>query len=412
MPCRDLRQMKNSYFLDSMRAQEKWRVEECLNLLPSENATSPQVRALLSSDFVNRYTLPIEAEYCGSYLENGYRGTRITTEVERKAEQVARQVFACKHACVQPLSGHIAAMIVIASVMKRGDTLLAVGPDYGGYDGYAPPYIPDILGLKSKELPFDQMIHNVDSEKAADMIRKEKPKLVILGASAILFPYDMGPIRDACREARSVLAFDGSHVLGLIAGGEFQRPLKEGADILYGSTHKSFFGPQGGIILTNSEDIDKRIRKNLTWRLVDNAHWNRIASLGHALLEMRKFGPQYAKQVIKNSQRLGKELKYRGFPVMFEERGFSKSHQLLYDSRELKAIYGLSVNDFSVRMEKSNVIIDSVGRIGTSEITRMGFKEKHMPALADIFMAAAKGEDVKAGVRQMRDRFDLAFRFR
>jgi len=146
--------------------------------------------------------------------------------------------------------------------------------------------------------------------------------------------------------------------------------------------------------------------------LVDNVHWNRVASLGHALLEMRKFGPQYARQVIRNSKRLGKELAKRGFPLRFQELGFSESHQLLIDTKALTKRYGLTVNDFSVRMEKSNVITDSVGRLGTAEITRMGFKEQHLGSLADVFMAAAEGEDVRKDVKALRDRFDMEYRFR
>lgn len=96
---------------------------------------------------------------------------------------------------------------------------------------------------------------------------------------------------------------------------------------------------------------------------------------------------------------------------MFEELGFSRSHQLLYDPRKVKAKFGVGVNDFSVMLERSNLIIDSVGRLGTPEITRMGFKEKDLPALADIFIAAASGENVKKEVKALRDRFDLAFRF-
>lgn len=404
--------MKNTYFLDSMRAQEKWRVEDSINLLPSENMTSPQARALLSSDFVNRYTLPINAEYAGEFLENSYRGTRITTDVELKAEELAREVFKSKFACVQPLSGHIAAMITIISTAKKNDLMFAIASENGGYDGYGPAYIPDIFGLRAGTLPFDADTFNLDTQVAADQIRKQKPRLVILGASLILFPYDMAPIREACSRSGTTLVYDGSHVLGLIAGGEFQKPLKEGAEILYGSTHKSFFGPQGGLIVTNSKEHDAAIRKNLTWRIVDNVHWNRVASLGQALLEMKRFGPQYAKQVIRNSQRLGRELKDRGFPIMFEDLGFSRSHQLLMDVKELKAIYGLGINDFSIRMEKSNLIIDSGGRLGTAEITRLGFKEKDLPALADLFIEAAKGKNVKSQVKAMRDRFDMAFRLR
>lgn len=404
--------LKSTYFLDMMRRQEKWRQEDSINLLPSENSASPQVRALLSSDFGNRYTLPIEAEYAGVYMENAYRGTTLTTQVERAAEEVARNVFRVKHACVQPMSGHIAAMIVILSTTKRGDCMTSVHPDNGGYDGYMQGYIPDIYGLKASHIPFDPSVQNIKTEETAEMIRRDKPNLVILGASFLLFPYDMRPIRDACKDAGSTLVYDGSHVMGLIAGGEFQKPLAEGAQVLYGSTHKSFFGPQGGIILTNRKDLDESIRKNLTWRVVDNAHWNRIAALGQALLEMERFGPAYAKQVVRNSKRLGKELKERGFPIMFEELGFSESHQLLIDVKELSRTLGLNINDFSVRMERSNLITDSVGRLGTSEITRIGMKEKDIPELADLFVDAAHGKDVRKKVRQLRARFDMAYRFR
>ena len=395
-----------------MRAQEKWRIEDSINLLPSENQTSPQVRALLSSEFVNRYTLPLESESGGEWIENAYRGTRITTEVERKAGEVAREVFRSRYACVKPMSGHIAAMITIVSTTKRGDRMCAIPPEHGGYDGYAQGYIPDILGLDAFALPFDKDKYNLETGPAAGLIRKKKPKLVILGASYILFPYEMKPVREACDDAGSILAYDGSHVLGLIAGGEFQKPLTSGAEILYGSTHKSFFGPQGGIILTNSKEHSEAIRRNLTWRIVDNVHWNRVASLGHALLEMKAFGPEYAKQVVKNSKRLGKELSERGFPIMFGDLGFTRSHQLLYDAKEVRAIFGLGLNDFSIRMEKSNLITDAGGRLGTGEITRMGFKEKDIPELADLFMDAAKGKSVKKEVRALRDRFDMAFRFR
>jgi glycine hydroxymethyltransferase len=404
--------MKNTYFLDMMRAQEKWRLEESINLLPSENMSSPQVRALMSSDFGHRYTLPVDGVSGGEFIENAYRGSKLTTQVERSAEEAARDLFKAKHACVQPIGGHIAAMIAILSMTKRGDTMCAIAPEHGGYDGYLQEYIPDIYGLRSFKLPFDSEKYNLDTDAAAAEIRSRKPRLVILGASFLLFPYDMKPVKEACADAGSVIAYDGSHVLGLIAGGEFQKPLKEGADILYGSTHKSFFGPQGGLILTDRDDMIASVRKNLTWRVVDNVHWNRVAALGQALLELKKFGPSYAKQIVRNSQRLGRELKERGVPVMFEEQGFSRSHQLLLDPKEIRAIYGVSMNDFSVRLEKSNIMIDSVSRVGTSEITRLGVKEKHLPELADLFALAAKGKDVRSRVRSYRNQFTMDYIFR
>jgi len=404
--------MKDSYFLDRAREQAKWRLQDSINLLPSENVTSPEVRALLSSDFGHRYTLPVNALWAGEYLENSYRGTRMTTEIERSAERVACTVFRAKHACVQPLSGHIAAMITLLSVAKKGSSICSVPVSCGGYDGYAQPYLPDILGFTSWELPFSKKIYNLDAERCAAAIRKKKPNVVVLGASFILFPYEMGPIRDACKDAGSYLIYDGSHVMGLIAGGEFQSPLDEGADILYGSTHKSFFGPQGGLILTRRDDLDLAIRKNLTWRAVDNAHWNRVAALGHTLLEMKRFGKRYARQVVRNAQALGRELSERGFPLRCKELNFTKSHQLLIDAGRIRRKFGLGLNDFSVRMERSNIIIDSVGRLGTAELTRLGADEEDMAEIAELFIDAANGKDVRSAVRRKRRELRVSFRLR
>ncbi|HUS56734.1 MAG TPA: serine hydroxymethyltransferase [Thermoplasmata archaeon] len=400
------------YFIEQMRAQARWRLEESVNLLPSENMTSPQVRALLSSDFGHRYSLPLNEDSAGWFIENAYRGTHITNEVELQAEKLAREVFSSDHACVQPLSGHIAAMIAIASTAGKRDSLCAIAAEHGGYDGYGQKYIPDILGMRYWPLPFDKRRQNVAVEKAVAGIRAKKPRLVILGASYIPFPYEMAPIREACDEVGADLIYDASHVLGLVAGGEFQEPLSEGADILYGSTHKSFYGPQGGIITTDRDDLDANVRKNLTWRFVDNIHWNRVAALGQALLESKRFGKAYAKQVVKNARRLGKELTERGFPLLFEDQGYTSSHQLMIDQKGLADKFDMDPNEFSVVLERSNIIVDSVARLGTAELTRLGVKEKDIPELAEMFMDALGGRNVKKRVREYRDRYDIAYAFK
>jgi len=349
--------------------------------------------------------------WSGDFLENSYRGTRITTEIEEAAEKLACEVFRGRHAIVQPLSGHVAAMIVILSMSRKGDLICSVPVENGGYDGYEEGYIPDIFSLRSTGLPFDSRSHNLKYDEATKMIRKKKPSLVILGASFILFPYDIEAIRGACEDVGASLVYDGSHVLGLIAGGEFQKPLSEGAEVLYGSTHKSFFGPQGGLIVYDSDDLDSSLRKNLTWRIMDNAHWNRIAALGQTLMEMKRFGKDYARQVVKNARRFGKELVGRGFPIMYEDLGFTRSHQLLIDRKIVRKKYHLSVNDLSIKLEKSDLIIDSVGRIGLAEITRLGMKEKDLPELADLFIEACDGNNVLKKVKGLRNRFGIEYTF-
>jgi len=280
----------------------------------------------------------------------------------------------------------------------------------GGYDGYMPGYLPELLGLEVEVLPFDESEWTVDARAAAERIATGKPKLVLIGGSFIVFPHNLRALRKACDEAGAVLAYDGSHVLGLIAGGQFQDPLREGADVLFGSTHKSFFGPQGGLLVTDRDDLFARIADRFTWRVADNAHWNRIAATAQALLETKAFGKDYAKQVVRNAQALGRELEKRDLPVKFAHRGYTKSHQIHLLESGLMKRWATNPNDWSVALERNDLIVDSVARIGTSEVTRMGAKEPHMERVADLLARGAK-QDVLAEVAALRKELALSYVF-
>ena len=185
--------------------------------------------------------------------------------------------------------------------------------------------------------------------------------------------------------------YDGAHVLGLIAGGQFQQPLKEGADLMMGSTHKTFPGPQGGIILShkeNEEIIDNAVFPGV----VSNHHLHHLLGLGIATAEMLEFGQDYAKQTIKNAQALGQAMCELGFNVLCEDLGFTQSHQIAVD---LSAIGPAS--DIARDLANNNIILnknllpgddrDNSGnpsgiRIGTQEITRRGLKEKEIDEVA------------------------------
>jgi glycine hydroxymethyltransferase len=244
-----------------------------------------------------------------------------------------------------------------------------------------------ILGLKNFHFPFDRQRWNIDAEKAAELIARERPRLVILGASFIPFPHPTEQISKVCLETGSMLAYDGSHVLGLIAGGAFQQPLKEGARVLVGSTHKSLFGPQGGII-TSFGPEGERIKQTIFPAIVDNAHWNRIAALAQALLEVRRFGSRYARQVIRNSRALAEALDDAGVPVRCREYGYTASHQVLLDMDRLK-----DANEIPRRLQEANIIVDIGIRLGTSEVTRRGMREKEMNAIADMIGGVISGRE-------------------
>jgi glycine hydroxymethyltransferase len=375
-------------------------------MLASENITSDKVQRYLSSDLGRRYTLPLQQEMHGELVDNGYAGTRYTDEVEKLASNAAAHLLRAKYANVRPLSGHIAAMTVMASLLPKGSRYMAVFPDDGGYDGYAPGYLPSVLGHEVLPIPLHGPTHRMDVKETTSLIRNKKPEAVILGQSFVLFPYPLKPVAEAVHDVGGLLLYDASHVMGLVMGGKFQDPLGDGVDVVYGSTHKSLFGPQGGIFATNREDLFLKIDRDMTWRTVDNAHWNRIAALGQALLEMERVGPQYAKHVIDNSQVLARALDDEGVPVFGKDEGYTLSHQVFLDGLTLKSQQGIGIPSFARRLEAQDIIVDLVGRIGTAEVTRIGLGRKEMRTCASLIRRAAfDKEDVVREVHALRRRF-------
>ncbi|MDG6982789.1 MAG: serine hydroxymethyltransferase, partial [Nitrososphaerota archaeon] len=234
------------------------------------------------------------------------------------------------------------------------------------------------------------------------------PKVAFFGSSYIPFPH---PTRQLSSLADGVCVYDASHVLGLVAGGEFQDPLREGCSLMIGSTHKSFPGPQGGIILSNNEEIFEKVSGKIFPGVVDNIHLNRVAALAISLIEMQEFGKQYAQAVVKNSQALAKALADEGVRVKGSGMGYTKSHQVLldYDAARLKPL--------SLRLEQSNIIVDEGGRLGTNEMTRMGYGPQEMEVVAELVSSIVLGKKapdfvqkkVKSLVKQFQQpRFVLA----
>ncbi len=379
-----------------VRDHDRWRGTECLNLLPSENAISPRARSYLASDLAGRYTLPLDTEFHGERIDNSYAGTRYADAIELLADAAARRLFRAKHATTRPLSGHIAAMSALAPLLPRGSKVLAVPAELGGYDGYAPGFLPAILGYTSRPLPVPGPDRPAPEGPLLEEIRRERPAAVVLGQSFVLFPYPLQAIAEAAHAVDALVLYDASHVLGLVAGGEFQDPLREGADVVFGSTHKSFPGPQGGILFTDREDLFGQIEPALVWRVFDNAHWHRIAALAQTLLELERWGAEYARGVVGSARALAAALNERGLPVLGSEHGFTRSHQLHLDREALRTTHGLRPGLLARRWESQRLIADLVGRLGTAEITRLGLLPEAMPRLADLLVRAGVGREAVA----------------
>jgi glycine hydroxymethyltransferase len=274
------------------------------------------------------------------------------------------------------------------------DVIFELGPDGNGHRTAHNFAGSGAIRLDVEFLPFNEEEYNVDVEKCVSKILQKKPRLIILGSSTFLFPHPVRDLKEIAEEAGSILAYDASHVLGLIAGRRFQQPLTEGVDAIVSGTHKTLFGPQGGIILSNDEELFKKIQTGLYPALITNHHLHRIPSLVAALSEMLAFGQRYAEDVVKNAKALARALDEEGVHALYSRKGYTASHTILVDVSE----FGGGV-ETAKRLEDSNLIVNKTMlprditnatgpsgiRIGSQEITRRGLKESDMKNVAYFF---------------------------
>jgi len=237
---------------------------------------------------------------------------------------------------------------------------------------------------KRVDIPVDEINYRFNIKTINNILAKHQPRLTILGSSYIPFQH---PVKDVSRFVKNnglgTCVYDGSHVLGLIACRAFQDPLAEGAEVLLGSTHKTFFGPQGGVLLTNSSEHADALRDYLEIDLetgiglVDNPHVNRIAALGIALEEMLE-NQDYGKKVVKNAKHLAKAMDELDVPIKYKARGFTESHQVFLDvpSENAEKLCG--------QLEKVGVFMDVSGRLGAAELTHRGWDAGDMDEVAKI----------------------------
>ncbi|MEM2165564.1 MAG: serine hydroxymethyltransferase [Candidatus Bathyarchaeia archaeon] len=378
---------------------------KCINLIASENIASPLVRKLLSTDLGHRYAI-------GFLYTRIYRGCKYIDLIEALTSYLLRSLFKAEHVNYIPISGTLANLIMINALTKPGDSIIALSVMDGGHSSFRECSL--VHGVSMIPLPFDHKSYNIDIDGAERLIRRVKPRIVLLGASDILFPHPVKELSHISREEDCIVAYDAAHVLGLIAGGRFQDPLREGADIVTGSTHKTFFGPQGGIILCRrdySETID-----HSAWQLVNNHHINRVAALAAATCEMQAFGEAYADQVVRNAKKLAEALYNEGVNVLCSDIGFTESHQVIIDVGKGRAA------GVSNRLEEANIIVNPTPlpwdryegeasgiRLGVQEVTRLGMKEDCMESIAkliaDIILERKNPSEVRCYTEPLADNY-------
>ena len=265
-------------------------------------------------------------------------------------------------------------------------------------------------------MPFDARELEVDLDAFASAARASRPRLVALGASMTLFPLPVREIAALGRELGFKVFFDGAHQLGLIAGGQFQDPLAEGADVLTGSAGKTFSGPQSGVMAWNDPELTKPLLDAVFPALAATHQVNRVAALAAAAAELLAFGREYMAAIVANAQALAAALDSRGIPVLGAHKGYTRTHQVIADVRSFGG--GLAV---AHRLAESNLITNKnllpddapedwdrpTGlRIGTTEVTRLGMGPDEMETIADLFAGVlVDGRNVKAEALELRAGF-------
>ena len=388
-----------------VKKHEEYRVKSCVNLRADENYTSAKVRELLGSDFGHRNTSP-DPNFVS-------RGAKYMDQVRDLTISMGKKLFNAKYINVWPPTGHTANIITLFAFCKPGDKILVLAPEHGGYGGIARTNLPKCLGLKTLYFPFDYNRMNIIVEQAIKLIEVELPALIVLGATYFLFPHPVRELAQVAHRWGIPVAYDGAHVMGLIAGGQFQDPLGEGADLLFGSTMKTLPGPPGGILLTNNPDVQNKLSGATFYKAVTSVQWNRVASLGIVFEEMLEWGQQYAIQIVRNAKTLAAFLQNRGVDILCREIGYTDSHNFLLNVGGLdKNVTGYA-SEKAAKLEEADIIIHDRGIVGVAEVTRLGMKETDMETIADlmsrVLVDQEPAEKVRVEVHQLRRKFKMDY---
>ena len=417
----------------------RWRQEMCINLIPSEMTPSRAVRLLSASDPAFRYA---EHKKVKSFYDADifyYQGTEFIDQVEQLLTQEMCTYLGCREAETRVISGQMSNMAVFSALMdfknrlNRKQTPQRLGYVLnnhiikGGHLSAQPmgalhDYIAvDPVTERSAVVNFPvckDNIYKIDVEETKKVIQQYKPELIIFGKSMVLHKEPVAAIRQFVDEQNipTTIMYDMAHVLGLI-GDHFQKPFEEGAEIVTGSTHKTFFGPQRGVIGVN---YDKSDLKYGLWETIEsrtfpgsvsNHHLGTMLGLLMAAYEMNQFKDEYQKAVVENAKHFAKCLKAEGLDVAGDPAiGYTETHQVIV------SVGYAAGPEVAARLERNNIIAnyqatpDEEGftasgalRMGVNEMTRFGFGKKEFETLASLIAdCVLRGKEVGDEVVKLR----------
>ena len=382
---------------------EELRQLHGMELIASENYVSPAVLEAMSSVFTNKYS----EGYPGKRY---YGGQEYVDVVETLAIERAKALFGAKHANVQPLSGSPANLATYFALLQPGDTVLGLALDHGGHLSHGHPVNASGILYKFTQYTVDKATGRIDMDQVREIARREKPKLILAGFSAYSRDLDWKAFKSIADEVGAYTMADIAHIAGLVAGKAVDSPVGL-FDVVTTTTHKTLRGPRGALILTNSDDLAKKIDRAIFPGMQGGPHVPQIAAKAVAFGEaLRPSFQTYAKNVISNARRLSDRLQEKGFTII---SGGTDNHLIVVDmtskglsgkeSEKLFDEVGISSSRSTIPYDPRKPMDPSGVRLGTAAITTRGFGLEQIDQVADIIDRAVKAKSDSAAISGLRE---------
>ncbi|MCU1414574.1 MAG: serine hydroxymethyltransferase [Microbacteriaceae bacterium] len=376
--------------LDSLEhAHTTWRDSGTINLNAATNSLSPRARLALSSGFA-------EKGISSGLHSRHHQGGRYLDAAEELIMEMTTSMFKGAAADLRAPTGSLANAITIGALVGRDDTIMVGSASSLGHFSLRAAGWGGHLAGRVIPVPFAADGVTLDEEALFASVRLNKPAMIVVGSQAMLFPLDLGLLRRAADEVGALVVYDAAHPLGLIAGGQFQSPLTEGADIISSSTQKSFPGPVGGVIVTRTPELMEPIY-TASNEFMSNYQNNRVLSFGYTVAEMEEFGHEYARETIRNARTLADVFAAEGLTPLFADRGATRSNLFLVPLGSHD-----KANAFAALCEEANLIV-SVSRmpgdnpphpfglrIGAHDVTRHGMDSEQLQEIGALLGRLAR----------------------
>ena len=391
--------------VEALIDKERVRQTTGLQLIASENFTSPAVMRATGSVLTNKYS----EGYPGKRY---YGGNAVVDEIEALAIERVKKLFGAEHANVQPHSGASANMAVYQAMLKPGDVVLGLSLDHGGHLTHGSPVNASGIFYDFRSYKVGVNDERIDFDEVRRLAHEHRPRMIVAGTTSYPRRIEPEPFKKIADEVGAYMMFDIAHLAGLVAGGAHPNPIPF-ADVVTFTTHKTLRGPRGGCILStkqHAQAIDKAVFPGQQGGPLEHA----VAAKAVAFFEaLQPSFRDYAHQIVKNAAALAEALATRGFRLV---SGGTDTHMMVVDLRPFDAeltgkeaqavldLAGITLNKNTVPNDPRSPFVTSGVRIGTPSVTTQGMKEGEMAVIADFIVTTLKGRTDSAIVAEVRSK--------